>query len=205
MDTNIKTDAEIAAQVATNMTLSWSNFNDGAYRRCVNDLASIGVAVTKRSNDPNYGIKIDYVDPLNFVHSFTEDPFFEDVIYAGHIREITVSELRRIAGNELDEESIKKVMKVASKKSGGYDATGYSIDNKNNMEAYSEHMVQILDFEFISVDCMYFEEKENRHGNTGFYNQGFEYKERAGSVFERKSHKMEMEMLYGGHLLWALI
>jgi hypothetical protein len=201
LDTNIKTDAEIAAQVATNMTLSWSNFNDGAYRRCVNDLASIGVAVTKRSNDPNYGIKIDYVDPLNFVHSFTEDPFFEDVIYAGHVREITVSELRRIAGNELDEESIKKVMKVASKKSGNYDATGYSIDNKNNREAYSEHMIQVLDFEFISVDCMYFEEKENRHGNTGFYNQGFEYKERAGSVFERKSHKMEMEMLYGGSFI----
>jgi hypothetical protein len=29
LDTNIKTDAEIAAQVATNMTLSWNNFNDG--------------------------------------------------------------------------------------------------------------------------------------------------------------------------------
>ena len=45
---------------------------------------------------------------------------------------------------------------------------------------------------------MFFEEKQNRHGNVGFFNQGFQYKERSGSVFERKSHKMEIEMLYGG-------
>ena len=198
LDTNIKTDAEVAAQVATNMTLSWCNFNDSVYRRCVNDLAAIGIAVTKRSNDPNYGIKVDYIDPLNFVHSYTEDPFFEDVIYAGHVKEITISELKRISRDEFTEDDIRKIMKVASKKRGNYDPTGYSIDNKTNKEAYSEYMVQILDFEFISVDCMFFEEKQNRHGNVGFFNQGFQYKERSGSVFERKSHKMEMEMLYGG-------
>ena len=38
LDTNIKTDAEVAAQIATNMTLQWSNFNDTTYRRCVNDI-----------------------------------------------------------------------------------------------------------------------------------------------------------------------
>ena len=198
LDTNIKTDAEVAAQVATNMTLSWCNFNDSVYRRCVNDLAAIGIAVTKRSNDPNYGIKVDYIDPLNFVHSYTEDPFFEDVIYAGHVKEITISELKRISRDEFTEDDIRKIMKVASKKRGNYDPTGYSIDNKTNKEAYSEYMVQILDFEFISVDCMFFEEKQNRHGNVGFFNEGFQYRERSGSVFERKSHKMEMEMLYGG-------
>ena len=130
LDTNIKTDAEVAAQVATNMTLSWCNFNDSVYRRCVNDLAAIGIAVTKRSNDPNYGIKVDYIDPLNFVHSYTEDPFFEDVIYAGHVKEITISELKRISRDEFTEDDIRKIMKVASKKRGNYDPTGYSIDNK---------------------------------------------------------------------------
>ena len=41
MDTNVKTDAEVAAQVATNMTLSWNDFNDTTFRRrCVNDLVT---------------------------------------------------------------------------------------------------------------------------------------------------------------------
>ena len=83
MDTNIKTDAEVAAQVATNMTLSWNNFNDSTFRRCVNDLADLACLWSKRDNDPNYGIAINYVDPKKFVHSRTEDPNFEDLVYAG--------------------------------------------------------------------------------------------------------------------------
>ncbi|BCV03832.1 MAG: hypothetical protein CM15mV74_140 [uncultured marine virus] len=51
MDSNIKTDAEIAAQVATDMTLSWNNFEDNTFRRCVNDLAALGMSVVKRTND----------------------------------------------------------------------------------------------------------------------------------------------------------
>ena len=197
LETNIKTDAEVAAQVATNMTLSWNNFNDGTYRRCVNDLAALGMAVVKRNNDPNYGIKTEYVDPKMFIHGYTEDPFFEDIVYAGHIKEMTVSELKRLAGNELSDDDLKKILKVASKKSDKYSAYNdyRNYDSKND---YSEYMVQVLDFEFISVDCMHFEEKENRHGNVGFYYEGFEFKERQGSVYERTPHKMEMQMLYGG-------
>lgn len=55
LDTNIKTDAEIAAQIGTNMTLEWNDFNDGAYRRCVNDLVALGMCVVRRTNDPSYG------------------------------------------------------------------------------------------------------------------------------------------------------
>ena len=94
LDTNIKTDAEVAAQIATNMTLQWSNFNDTTYRRCVNDIVSLGIAVTKRNNDPSYGIDVQYVDPVNFVHSYTEDPNFGDLVYAGHVERISIGELR---------------------------------------------------------------------------------------------------------------
>jgi hypothetical protein len=59
-------------------------------------------------------------------------------------------------------------------------------------------MVQVLDFEFMSVDCIHFEEKESRHGNTGFYFKGFQYKEPKNSVFERKPHKMEISTVYSG-------
>ena len=50
---NIKSSSESAAQVATNMTLRWNDFTDSTYRRCVNDLATLGMAVTKSSNDPS--------------------------------------------------------------------------------------------------------------------------------------------------------
>jgi len=48
---NIKSTSEIAAQIATNMTLKWNDFSDTAYRRCVNDITTLGMAVVKRDND----------------------------------------------------------------------------------------------------------------------------------------------------------
>ena len=198
LDTNIKLDAEVAAQIATNMTLSWNNFNDNIFRRCVNDLAALGMAVVRRSNDPNYGISTEYVDPAKFIHSYTEDPSFDDLVYAGSIKSIPIQELKRLAGDELTEEDFKKI----AKKSKGSNMSPYSshFDSaaQKNIYGYDEHTVEVLDFEFLSVDCMYFEEKENRFGNSNFFYQGYSYKEKPGSVFERTPHKMEVTTVYSG-------
>jgi len=198
MDTNIKTDAEVAAQIATNATLSWNNFTDNTFRRCVNDMVALGMAVVKRNNDPNYGIKIDYVDPVNFVHSYTEDPNFDDMTYAGHVRDITMDELKRLAGDQLTAQDLKKIATQARRTSSTRypNNPNYNRDlDRTNMSSYA---VQVLDFEFKTVECMYFEEKENQYGNTNFFYEGFEYKEKPGSVYERTPHKMEVEMVFRG-------
>jgi len=202
LGTNVKTDAEIAAQIGTNMTLSWNSFNDNILRRCVNDLVSLGMAVVKRTNDPNEGIKTDYVDPSRFIHSYTEDPGFNDMIYAGHIKTVSIQELKRIAGHELTEEDFKKIA-AAVKNKDGNDPNAFNVHSYNNRlmkqeYGYDEYMVDVLDFEFMSVDCIYFEEKENRFGNINFFMKGFEYEEKQGSVFDRKPHKMEVATVYGG-------
>ena len=83
-------------------------------------------------------------------------------------RPLLFNELKRLAGDEVHEEDFKKIMKVATKRSQGHAFSEY--DYRNNREdAYSEYMVKIMEFEFVAVDCMYFEEKENRYGNVGFY------------------------------------
>ena len=197
IENNIKSDAEIAAQIATNMTLSWNNFNDATFRRCVNDLTALGICVVKRSNDPNYGITTSYIDPKDFIHSQTEDPSFSDVLYAGHVKNMPIQELKRIAGDDLNEDDfaeISRKLKGSSSSSSKYDTTlGKTVYD------YDEHMVDVLEFEFLSTDCMHYEEKENRHGNRNFFFQGFEYKEKSGSVFERKPHKMEVTNVYKGY------
>ena len=202
MDTNIKTDAEIAAQIGTNMTLAWSNFSDTTYRRSVNDLVALGMSVVKRKNDPNKGISLEYVDPTTFVHSHTEDPNFQDIVYAGDVKSMPIQELKRLAGDQFSEEEFKKIAeKVKGNKGndvGKLNQTHYSDRMNKTSYGYDEYMVDVLDFQFVSVDSMHFEEKESRHGNTGFYYKGFEYKEKSGSVFERTPHKMEMSIIYGG-------
>ncbi len=205
LDTNIKTDAEVAGQIATNLTLEWNDFSDNIYRRCVQDLVALGMAVVKRDNDPTYGIKTSYVDPVKFIHSSTDDPNFSDMVYAGHIRTISLQELKRIAGDELTEEEYKRI----AQKSKSYNSDSSMLNQVHyddtlgrNVYGYEEYMVDVLDFEFISVDCMYFEEKENKYGNTGFYYEGYDYKEKSNKgVYERTPHKMEISSVYGGMLV----
>jgi len=201
-DTNIKSDGEISAQIGTELTLTWNNFVDNTFRRCVNDLATLGMAVVKRSNDPNEGIKTSYVDPCMFIHSYTEDPNFDDLIYAGHIKKISIQELKRLAGDELTEEDFKKIAEKSKGRNGNdsskYNKKDYSSNLGRSSFGYDDYMIEVLDFEFISVDCIHFEEKENRHGNTGFYFKGFDHKPSKNSVFERKPHKLEVATVYGG-------
>lgn len=191
---NIKTAAEIAAQVATDLTLTWNNFSEETFRRCVNDLVALGLAVVKRRNDPNYGIRTEYVDPKMFIHSDTEDPNMSDLIYAGHIKKVTVSELKRLSGGELSETDLKKIMKVARPRNK-YEREYYQ--PPMGKEDYDEYMVEVLDFEFKSLEKMFYEEKENRYGNTGFFYEGFDYKEKKG-VFNRTPHEMDCMVLYEG-------
>ena len=199
---NIKSSSEIAAQIATNLTLEWNEFNDSTLRRCVNDLAVLGMAVVKRDNDPQYGLKTSYVDPINFVHSFTEDPNFSDLVYAGHVRHIPIQELKRMAGDQFTEEEYKKIAQQAQKKYG-YDAAKLnqsSYDRVNNVSrfGYDEYMIEVLDFEFMSVDCEYYESKESKYGNVGFYAKGESYKAPQSSVFNREVMKLENASVYGG-------
>ena len=202
MGTNVKIDAEIAAQLATQATLVWNKFNETTFRRAVEDLVSCGMCVVKRSNDPSYGITIDYIDPKDFVHSYTEDPNFADISYAGSVRRVSIADLKRMAGDKLTEEQFKKIAEKSASKNGNDSAkmnkSYYDNQARRTVYGYDEYVVEILDFEFLSTDRMFFEEKENKYGNTGFYVKGYNYKQRTGGVFERVPHSLDITNVYGG-------
>jgi hypothetical protein len=203
LDTNIKVASEIAAQIATNLTLQWNDFPEKTYRRTVEDLVSVGMAVVKRDNDPNYGLTTKYVDPEYFVHSQTEDATMSDLKYAGHIQRMTIEELKRISRNEFEEEQYEAMARqVKTRYSNDPTKLGnsyYDQSMSKTVFGYDEYIIEVLDFEFMSTDCLYFEEKKSRFGNVGFYYKGQnEVHLPSGSVFERKAHKMEHATVYGG-------
>ena len=202
MEQNMKTNAEIAAQMGTALTLDWSDFDDGVYRRCVEDLVVCGMGVAKRRNDPNYGITVDYVDPSKFVHSYTEDPNMSDIVYGGHIKTISISELKRQAGSDLTEEQYEKIAAGAKNKSSNdvskFSTRSYDKITGSMKYGYDDYLIEVLDFEFKTVDCVYYESKESQFGNVGFYYKGGEYKPPTESVYFREPYKMEVESVYGG-------
>jgi len=202
LEQNLKTTSEIAAQLATSLTLDWNEFDQKVYRRCVEDLVVCGMAVVKRDNDPNYGLTEQYVDPTYFVHSYTEDPNMSDVVYAGHIRRISIQELKRQAGTQLSDEDYEKMAESVMHKNyndtSSFSSRSYDPNARKYSYGYDDYLIDVLDFEFISVDCVYYESKESKHGNVGFYMKGPDYKPPTESVYNREPMKMEHETVYGG-------
>ena len=201
INNNLKTVTEMAAQMSAALTLDWNNYDEKIHRRCVEDLVTNGIAVVKRENDPNFGISEEYVDPAYFIHSYTEDPGMNDLVYAGHIKRMTIQDLKRKAKDDLTEEDFQKIARTVSHKYGNNPSklsqTYFDKNLNRNAFGYDEFIVEVLDFEFLSTDDVYFEEKSSRYGNVGFYHKGFGYKP-MGSVYDRKPHCMTTQTLYGG-------
>ena len=89
------------------------------------------------------------------------------------------------------------------KGTNGNDASKYSTKKYDQKletmtYGYDEYTVNLLEFEFMTVETMHFEEKENRHGNTNFFYKGFDYKKPKGSVFQRTPHCMDVKVVYEG-------
>ena len=201
MDTNIKLAGEIAAQLATNLTLEWNDFSDTTFRRAVEDLVTCGMAAVKRENDPNFGIVERYVDPAHLIHSYTEDFSMRDLVYAGEIRQMSILDLKRIAKDLTEDEWFKIAVKVKDKYGNNAARIGqqyYDQASGRNAFGYDEFRVSVLDFEFIGLDQQIYEEKESKYGNVGFYFKGSEYKLPTQSVFDRKPYYMDVMCLYGG-------
>ena len=202
MEQNMKTNAEIAAQLATSLTLDWNDFDEKTYRRCVEDLVVCGMAVVKRDNDPNYGITTKYIDPSMFLHSYTEDPNMSDIVYGAHMQRISIQELKRQAGDQFSEEQYEELAKTVQNKgynnAGAFGERSYDQSRQRQIFGYDDYLIDIMDFEFISVDCVFYESKDNQHGNTGFYYKGFNYKAPTSSVYDREAYKMEYQTVYGG-------
>ena len=201
LDTNIKVAAEIATQIATNLTLEWNSFNESIFRRAVEDLVVVGMAAIKRENDPNYGITERYVDPANLIHSYTEDPMMNDLVYAGEIRQMSILDLKRLAKGMTEDEWLR----IAKASMGKFGNDGskighnyYDQSSGRNSYGYDEYRVTVLDFEFIGLDQSVYEEKNSKYGNIGFYNKGEEYKVPTQSVYDRKPVYMDIMCLYGG-------
>ena len=155
MEQNMKTNAEIAAQLGTALTLDWNDFDQNTYRRCVEDLVVCGMAVAKRDNDPNYGITTKYIDPAMFLHSYTEDPNMSDIVYGAYIQRISIQELKRQAGDQIPEKEYEKLAKSVKNKSynnaNAFNYKAYDQTRQKYAFGYDDYLVDIMEFEFVSL------------------------------------------------------
>ena len=137
MQLDYKQAVELAEEQAINVLLEGSDY-DLIRRRALYDLATIGISATKTTFDWSDGARVQYVDPVNLVYSYTESPYFDDIYYVGEVKEIPINELVK-EFPELTEGEIKEI--VDKSRGNIYE----QVSHRNNMD---KNKVQVLYFNY---------------------------------------------------------
>lgn len=95
MQLNYKPAIEIAEEEAINTVLDNNKYMD-IRKRVDYDIVTLGIGMVKHMFLPGDGIRVEYVDPANVVHSYSEDLNYKDCFYWGEIKTIPVTELVKI-------------------------------------------------------------------------------------------------------------
>jgi hypothetical protein len=103
MQLKYKPSIEIAEEMAIDTILKMNEYSET--RSLIDyDMTTIGLGVVKHSFLINDGVNVEYVDPANWIHSYTERPDFSDCYYFGEVKMVHYTELRKINPNLTDEE-----------------------------------------------------------------------------------------------------
>ena len=127
-----KDDIEIAEEKAISSVFKQNNI-EYTKRRVDEDQTVLGISSIKHSFNTHDGIKIEYVDPANMVWSPTEDTNFEDCYYFGEVKNVNITELKKI-NPSLSQEDLKEISKLSSKFDshqgirGGYQTSSDNFD-----------------------------------------------------------------------------
>ena len=183
MQLNYKQSIEIAEEEVISNVLA-ANKYDEIKKRIASDLTVIGITAAKTRFDPTEGIKIEYVDPANLVYSYTEDPNFEDIYYAGEIKSITIPELKK-QFPDIPEEELLKIQKMPG--------NSQYLQNWGN---YDGNTVQVMYFEYKTYMNQVFKIKKTEQGLEKALEKTDEFNPPPNDNFERVYRTIEV--LYTG-------
>ena len=183
LQTSYKESIEIAEEEAINNVLDFNKY-ESIKRRVNYDLTVIGIGAAKTNFNKSNGITVDYVDPSYLVYSYTEDPNFEDIYYAGEVKAITIPELKKQFPN-ISEEELKNIQNMPG--------NSQYVAGWGN---YDENTVQVLYFEYKTYNNQVFKIKNTDSGLQKVIEKTDEFNPPPNDNFERVSRSIEV--LYSG-------
>jgi len=155
MQLSYKQSIEIAEEQALNVLFNGNNY-DLIKKRFYYDITVLGIGAVKTSFSTSEGVTIDYVDPANLVHSYTDSPYFEDIYYVGEVKSIPVNELAKQFPH-LSGEDLEDIMKNKSNNRSSYNSR-HSYDKEDN------NTVQVLYFNYKTYMNEVYKVKETTSG-----------------------------------------
>jgi len=184
MQLSYKQATEIAAEEAINNTLAYNKY-DLTKKRIIEDLVVLGIGAVKTNWNKSEGVTVEYVDPARMVHSYSEDPNFEDLWYVGEVKPLSLAECKKQFPDLTDSE-LEKLEQYQGNSSFLYNWNGRRDGNA----------IYILFFEYKTYSEQVFKIKKTATGLEKSLEKPDTFNPESNENFDKVSRSIET--LYSG-------
>ena len=185
MQLSYKQAVEIAEEELINNVFNYNKYEE-TKKRLAYDLTVLGISCIKTSFNLANGVTVEYVDPVNLVYSYTEDPNFEDIYYVGEVKSISLEELKK-EFPYLTDKDLEEIQKYPG--DSNYTRNYYGQDDTYNN-------IQVLYFEYKTYNNQVFKIKETDQGLLKALEKPGDFNPPENDNFERVHRAIEV--LYSG-------
>ena len=194
MNLQYKQGVEIAIEQGVDNVFHMNDY-ESLNRKFLADLVTCGLAVGKHQFNNTDGIKVEYVDPADFIYSRGgEDPNFKDIYYAGEVKRIRINELVKqfpeLAKYNGKSEKLKKILDRAA----NYDE--YEVSDYNYYDQSDSNTINVLYFEWKTFNKSVYKVKETGAGTAKAIQKDDSFNPPASDNFEKV--EQAVECLYEG-------
>lgn len=190
----------IAGESALKVVMSANEWGQ-IKRQVIRDLVVLKISGVRPYYTPEGVIKLRAIDPVRLVTSWTDRPDFANVQYVGEVIRVSISQLADMANGELSEEQLFEIAKLNSQKSGNPQwswGNSYYPNNTMLYRPYDNFLVDVLDFEFTSVDTKKWSKKKNRNGGYYIKERSVNYKAPEGNATKTEVFEKTIQNNYCG-------
>jgi len=189
MQLDYKESIEIAQQEALSNVFDLNKY-EYIKRRLDYDITTLGIGCLKNSFNTAEGIKIEYVDPVNIVYSYTESPYFDDLYYVGEVKRVSIPELKK-SFPQLTQEDVKKLESSYSGERSIYKTV-------NTEDSYDSNYVNVLYFEYKTYQNQVYKIKETTSGGIKSIKKTDDFDPPADDRSKFEKVDRSIEVLYSG-------
>jgi hypothetical protein len=196
MQLSYKQGIEIAEEEALSVMFDENRY-DLTKKRYYYDLTTLGIGAVKNNFTESEGVTVEYVDPAYLIYSYTEDPYFQDIYYAGEVKFVPLNELKKQFPN-LTEEQMEQIQQQGSQ---NYGVWNNSISNTNNNNR-DQNIVQVLYFNYKTYMNEVYKVKETATGASKIIVRDDQFNPPI-EMYEEQFGKMSrsLEVLYEGVMI----
>ena len=193
MQLSYKQGIEIAEEEALSVMFDENRY-DLTKKRYYYDITTLGIGAVKNNFTEAEGVTVEYVDPAYLIYSYTEDPYFQDIYYAGEVKFVPLNELKKQFPN-LSEEQMDQIQSQGSQ---NYGVWNNNISNTNNNNR-DQNIVQILYFNYKTYMNEVYKVKETATGASKIIVRDDQFNPPI-EMYEEQFGKMSrsLEVLYEG-------